>query len=94
MNPIFQNRCAIRSAVDGRYRFSRYFGQRFNPPTTWEELVGESDVELYDLKTERRSGHGDEYQAQCGDRRRRGVDDGKFHPIRNGKWYFPGPENR
>ena len=53
VEPNFQNRCAIRSVYDGRYRFSRYFGQiDFNRPTTWEELTSKNDVELYDLETD------------------------------------------
>ena len=53
VEPNFQNRCAIRSVFDGRYRFSRYFGQiDFNRPTTWEALTSKNDVELYDLETD------------------------------------------
>jgi arylsulfatase A-like enzyme len=87
VEPNFQNRCAIRSVYDGRYRFSRYFGQTdFNRPTTWEELTSNNDIELYDLETDsrgdrqpghgpaapRRSRHDDEREAQRANRRRGG----------------------
>jgi arylsulfatase A-like enzyme len=46
-------RCAIRSVVDGRYRFSRYFSPRqFNTPTTLEDLLALNDLELYDLEAD------------------------------------------
>ena len=104
--PDFQNRCAIRSVFDGRYRFSRYFGQtEFNRPTTWEELFGKNDVELYDLATDPdeidnlamdRQRHGDLVMAMNAKLNARideevGEDDGSFLPIRDGKWYFPIP---
>jgi arylsulfatase A-like enzyme len=109
VEPNFQNRCAIRSVYDGRYRFSRYFGQiDFNRPTTWEELTSKNDVELYDLETDP-----EEIDNLATDRRRNGdlvmtmnaklnacideevgVDDGSFLPLRDGKWYFPSPQDR
>jgi arylsulfatase A-like enzyme len=107
--PDFENRCAIRSAFDGRYRFSRYFGQTgFNRPTTWEDLVSKNDIELYDLKTDPeevsnlamdKKSYGDLVMTMNTKLNVRideevGVDDGKFLPIRNGKWYFPDPEDR
>lgn len=43
-------RVCIRSIVDERYRFSRYFSFRgFNTPTTLEALRANNDLELYDL---------------------------------------------
>ena len=34
---------------DGRYRFSRYFSPiHFNRPTTYEALVANNDLEVYD----------------------------------------------
>ena len=43
-------RVCIRSIVDERYKFSRYFSFRgFNTPTTLEELRANNDLELYDL---------------------------------------------
>ena len=49
----FNNRCAIRSVFDGRYRFSRYFSPAaFNTPTTFEALTAQNDLELYDLQSD------------------------------------------
>ena len=46
-------RVCIRSIVDERYKFSRYFSFRgFNTPTTLEELRANNDLELYDLPTD------------------------------------------
>ncbi len=43
-------RVCIRSIVDERYKFSRYFSFRnFNTPSTLEELRAHNDLELYDL---------------------------------------------
>jgi len=43
-------RVSIRSIVDERYKFSRYFSFRqFNTPTTFEQLTAMNDLELYDL---------------------------------------------
>ncbi len=51
VEPDFHDRCAIRSAFDGRYRFSRYFSPLdFNTPTTYEALIAKNDLELYDLQ--------------------------------------------
>ena len=50
-DPDFAERVGIRSIFDGRYRFSRYFGQTdFNTPTTLEALLAKNDLELYDLQ--------------------------------------------
>ena len=107
--PDFQDRCAIRSVFDGRYRFSRYFGQPdFNRPTTCEDLTGKNDLELYDLGTDP-----EEIDNLATDRRRDGDlvmtmnatlnapideevgdDDGSFLPMRDGKWYFPSSQDR
>jgi arylsulfatase A-like enzyme len=109
VEPNFQNRCAIRSVYDGRYRFSRYFGQTdFNRPTTWEELTSKNDIELYDLETDPeeidnlatdRRRHGDLVMTMNAKLNARideevGVDDGSFLPLRDGKWYFPSPQDR
>ncbi|MDP2331503.1 MAG: sulfatase-like hydrolase/transferase [Reyranella sp.] len=46
-------RVCIRSIVDERYKFSRYFSFRgFNTPTTLEELRARNDLELYDLRSD------------------------------------------
>jgi arylsulfatase A-like enzyme len=51
MQPDFNNRGAIRSVFDGRYRFSRYFSPlHFNRPTTYEALVANNDLEVFDLQ--------------------------------------------
>ena len=51
LQPNFNNRGAIRSIFDGRYRFSRYFSPiNFNRPTTYEALVTNNDLEVYDLQ--------------------------------------------
>jgi arylsulfatase A-like enzyme len=51
MQPDFNNRGAIRSIFDGRYRFSRYFSPiHFNRPTTYEALIANNDLEIYDLQ--------------------------------------------
>jgi len=46
-------RVCIRSIVDERYKFSRYFSFRgFNTPATLEELRANNDLELYDLASD------------------------------------------
>ena len=107
--PNFHDRCAIRSVFDGRYRFSRYFAPLdFNLPTTWEDLFARNDVELYDLETDPdeidnlaldRARFGDlvlAMNAVLNDRidEEVGVDDGGFLPIRDGRWFFPEPDQR
>jgi arylsulfatase A-like enzyme len=48
MQPDFNNRGAIRSIFDGRYRFSRYFSPlHFNRPTTYEMLLANNDLEVF-----------------------------------------------
>ena len=103
-DPDFGERVGIRSIFDGRYRFSRYFGQTaFNSPTTLEELFAANDVEVYDLQEDPeemrnlamdKATHKDLILAlntltQSLIAAEVGVDDGSFLPIRNGKWYFP-----
>lgn len=47
MAPDFALRGAIRSAFDGRYRFSRYFSLlNFNQPATVDALFASNDIEL------------------------------------------------
>ena len=46
-------RVSIRSIVDERYKFSRYFSFRqFNTPRTLEQLTAMNDLELYDLQAD------------------------------------------
>lgn len=48
--PDLRKRGQVRSAFDGRYRFTRYFSPLdHNSPTTIEELFKWNDVELFDL---------------------------------------------
>ncbi len=108
-DPDFAERVGIRSAFDGRYRFSRYFGQTaFNTPKTLEDLVAKNDLELYDLREDP-----DELRNLAADTAKHGElllamnalannliaaevgdDDGGFLPIRGGKWYFPPASER
>jgi arylsulfatase A-like enzyme len=107
MQPNFNNRGAIRSIFDGRYRFSRYFSPlRFNRPTTYEALVADSDLEVYDLQEDpeetrnlaqdgRAKGDlirtlNDTLNARIDEEV--GVDDGKFLPLRNAKWHPKPPD--
>ena len=102
LQPDFNNRGAIRSVFDGRYRFSRYFSPiHFNRPTSYEALVANNDVEVYDLREDP-----DETRnlAQAGTARGElmmalndklnarideevGDDNGKFLPLIAGYWY-------
>ena len=53
LQPDWSYRGAIRSMVDGRYRFSRYFApNRFNTPRTLEELLALNDLEVFDLEAD------------------------------------------
>ncbi len=48
--PDLKKRGHVRSAFDGRYRFTRYFSPLdHNSPTTVDELFKWNDVELYDI---------------------------------------------
>jgi arylsulfatase A-like enzyme len=108
-DPDFSNRCSIRSVFDGRYRFSRYFSPvGFNTPTTFESLLANNDLELYDLQSDPDEtvnlaadpkANGDLILAMNAKLNGRiaaevGRDDGSFLPIRNGKWHFPPASER
>ena len=99
--PDFNNRGAIRSVFDGRYRFSRYFSPlRFNRPTTYEALVADNDLEAYDLQEDPQEIHNLAQDSRAKDLimalnaslntridEEVGVDDGKFLPLLDGRWY-------
>jgi arylsulfatase A-like enzyme len=107
MQPNFNNRGAIRSVFDGRYRFSRYFSPlRFNRPTTYEALVADNDLEVYDLEEDPEETRNlaqdgkakgvlimalnDTLNARIDEEV--GVDDGKFLPLRDGRWHPKPPD--
>lgn len=51
--PDLRKRGHVRSAFDGRYRFTRYFSPLdHNSPKTLDELFKWNDVELYDLQAD------------------------------------------
>ncbi|UYN97390.1 MAG: sulfatase-like hydrolase/transferase [Enhydrobacter sp.] len=51
--PDLKKRGHVRSAFDGRYRFTRYFAPvDHNSPRTLDELFKWNDVELYDLQSD------------------------------------------
>ncbi len=51
--PDLRKRGHVRSAFDGRYRFTRYFSPLdHNSPATLDELFKWNDVELYDLQAD------------------------------------------
>jgi arylsulfatase A-like enzyme len=102
LQPDFNNRGAIRSVVDGRYRFSRYFSPiHFNRPTTYEALVANNDLEVYDLqedpeetrnlaqdgtaKGELMLALNDKLNARIDEEV--GDDNGEFLPLIAGYWY-------
>ena len=102
--PNFHDRVAIRSIFDGRYRFSRYFSPlAFNTPATLETLLAQNDLELYDLQNDPDEvqnlamdprKNADLLLALNSVMTARitqevGVDDGRFLPLRGGKWHFP-----
>jgi len=109
IEPDFHDPCGIRSAFDGRHRFSRYFSPLdFNTPTTYESLSTKNDLELYDLQEDPEEVHnlaagpkvnGDLIMAMNAKLNGRiadevGDDNGSFIRIRNGKWYFPPKSER
>lgn len=51
--PNMKKRGSLRSAFDGRYKFTRYFSPiERNRPTNLDDLYRFNDVELFDLKTD------------------------------------------
>ena len=107
--PDFKLRCGVRSAFDGRYRFSRYFAPlSFNTPATWEDLVANNDLELYDLAADPdetrnlASGAGAARELVMAMNTKLNVrlaeevgqDDGAFLPLRDGRWVLPSPGQR
>ena len=105
LQPDFNNRGAIRSIFDGRYRYSRYFSPtHFNHPTTYEALVADNDLEIFDLQEdpeetrnlaqdgtargEMTTALNDKLNARIDEEV--GDDNGKFLPLIAGYWY-PAP---
>jgi arylsulfatase A-like enzyme len=102
MQPDFTKRGAIRSSFDGRYRFSRYFSPvNFNRPTTYEALIANNDLEVYDLQQDPQEtrnlaldgkAKGELIMALNSTLNARideevGEDDGSFLPLLRGLWY-------
>jgi hypothetical protein len=102
MQPDFNNRGAIRSIFDGRYRFSRYFSPiHFNRPTTYEALIANNDLEVYDLQEDPEETRNlaqdgaakgdlclalnDKLNARIDEEV--GDDDGRFLALIDGHWY-------
>jgi arylsulfatase len=53
LKPDLSKRGAMRSVIDGRHRFTRYFSpKQHNVPATLEQLFQYNDVELYDLEAD------------------------------------------
>ena len=51
LRPEMTPRGFVSFCFDGRHKFSRYYApNNFNTPTTFEELVGNNDLELFDLE--------------------------------------------
>lgn len=47
------NRCFVRAIITEDYKFARYFSpMNFNTPQTFEELISNNDIELYDIKND------------------------------------------
>jgi arylsulfatase len=43
----------VRAVIGQRYKFARYFApNNFHMPVTFEELIANNDIELYDLHTD------------------------------------------
>jgi arylsulfatase A-like enzyme len=102
MQPDFNNRGAIRSVFDGRYRFSRYFSPlHFNHPTTYETLLANNDLEVFDLQQDPEETRNlaldgtakgdlimtlnDKLNARIDEEV--GDDDGRFLALIDGHWY-------
>lgn len=93
--PDLKKRGSLRTVVDGRYKFSRYFAPLDrNRPASMDELYGVNDVELFDLETDPgemknlafdREAHGDLVMEMSGKleaaiKAEIGVDDGREMP--------------
>jgi hypothetical protein len=53
LQPEMTPRGFVSFCFDGRYKFSRYYApDNFNTPATFEELVGNNDLELFDLESD------------------------------------------
>jgi arylsulfatase A-like enzyme len=53
LKPSLSPRGFLSFCFDGRYKFSRYYApDNFNMPTTFEELLANNDLELFDLEND------------------------------------------
>jgi arylsulfatase A-like enzyme len=102
MQPDFKKRGAIRSSFDGRYRVSRYFAPTgFNRPTSYEALLANNDLEVYDLQEDPQETRNLALDGKAQGElimalnsklntlidEEVGEDDGKFLPLVDGYWY-------
>jgi arylsulfatase A-like enzyme len=52
-SPDLSKRGFLSFTFDGRYKYARYYAPaKFNTPTTWEQIVRDNDIELFDLKND------------------------------------------
>jgi len=53
VQPDMTRRGFISFVYDGRYKFARYYApDKFNTPETFEDLLANNEIELFDLKTD------------------------------------------
>ncbi len=53
LHPDLSKRGFLSFVFDGRYKYARYYApNRFNTPTTLEEILANNDIELFDLKND------------------------------------------
>jgi arylsulfatase A-like enzyme len=91
-----KNRGLMRGSHNGRYKFARYFNSRYKlHPQTWEELLANTDFELYDTLSDPYEVHNLAATPEAHKevilamnaltnkliQEEIGVDDGKFMPI-------------
>jgi arylsulfatase len=53
LQPRLDKRGFLSFAFDGQYKFARYYGPaNFNTPVTLEQILGNNDIQLFDLKND------------------------------------------